>query len=102
VRLIVCGQTMVGRNLPRDGFLPFVLVSLIKPTSYEKGRQLRVHARRGNLVPADLKRLNIDPLDRYRAGSQADQRKSAHEGHRETLGTGGGASLKFSKVVCGR
>ena len=27
VRLIVCGQTMVGRNLPCDGFLPFVLVS---------------------------------------------------------------------------
>ena len=27
VRLLVCGQTMVGRNLPRDGFLLFVLVS---------------------------------------------------------------------------
>jgi len=27
VRLIVCGQTMVGRNLLRDGFLSFVLVS---------------------------------------------------------------------------
>ena len=27
VRLIVCGQTMVGRNPPRVGFLPFVLVS---------------------------------------------------------------------------
>jgi len=27
VRLIVCGQTMVERNLPRDGFLPFVPVS---------------------------------------------------------------------------
>jgi len=27
VRLIVCGQTMVGRNLPRDGFPPFVLMS---------------------------------------------------------------------------
>jgi intracellular sulfur oxidation DsrE/DsrF family protein len=28
VRLIVCGQTMVGRKLPRDGFPAFVLVSL--------------------------------------------------------------------------
>jgi len=27
VRLIVCGQTMVGRNLPRDVFLPLGLVS---------------------------------------------------------------------------
>ncbi|MDZ7632496.1 MAG: DsrE family protein [Gemmatimonadaceae bacterium] len=27
VRLIVCGQTMVGRKLPRDGFPSFVLVS---------------------------------------------------------------------------
>ena len=27
VRLIVCGQTMMGRKLPRDGFPPFVLVS---------------------------------------------------------------------------
>jgi len=27
VQLIVCGQTMVGRNLPRDGFPSFVLVS---------------------------------------------------------------------------
>lgn len=27
VRLIVCGQTMVGRKLPRDGYPPFVLVS---------------------------------------------------------------------------
>jgi len=36
VRLIVCGQTMVGRNLPCDGFLPFVLVS--HPTTVAHAR----------------------------------------------------------------